>query len=308
LTSDQAGFLPQVLLVVAAWQSDSVGDCQWIPPHFLVFVGWMRQIPVVDGTFDVVPYSMEKHLNPKTKHPLYKSWLAMIQRCSQPGNPQWKNFGGKGIAVCEAWKTFDGFLQWAKDKPPGSRLTRIDDGKGYAPENCTWAAANSQKEKMVKFEGTMLTVSEWARRLGMPKAALLARLRAKSVEDAFGAPFKGQSFRISYSGMMNGKEAKNLMSKEFKSLDECLEYWKACIEKAKGEPGTKSIKLLNGTETVNHRGGGFLFRCSSSPVKNLRPSWVEADRSAGFVYPRSPFRGASPVSRHDESTPITPSS
>ena len=67
--------------------------------------------------------------------------------------------------------------------------------------------------------------------------------------------------------MMNGKEAKNLMSKEFKSLDECLEYWKACIEKAKGEPGTKSIKLLNGTETVNHRHLKVAASCFVAPAR-----------------------------------------
>ena len=187
---------------------------------------------------------------PKTAHPLYKTWLTMIQRCSHPANPQWNNFGGKGIAVCEAWNAFDGFLAWAKDRPPGSRLTRIDDSKGYSPENCRWAAANSQKEKAVEFEGVKLAVSEWALRLGMPKSTLLARLRSKSVEDAFGAPFPGQSFHISYSGMMNGKEVKDLKSREFKSLEECLEYWRACIEKSKDEPGTKAIRLLNGTETV----------------------------------------------------------
>ena len=181
---------------------------------------------------------------------MYKAWLAMIQRCSQPANPQWENFGGKGIAVCEAWKTFGGFLAWAKEKPPGNRLTRIDEGKGYSPENCRWSAANSQKEKVVEFEGVTLAVSEWARRLGMPKATLLARLRSKSVEDAFGAEFPGQSFRISYSGMMGGKEVKDRMSREFRSLGECLGYWKACIEKSKGEPGEKNIKLLNGTKTV----------------------------------------------------------
>ena len=59
-----------------------------------------------------------------------------------------------------------------------------------------------------------------------------------------------QSFRISYSGMMGGKEVKDLMSREFGSLGECLENFRACVEKAKGEAGTKTIRLLNNADTV----------------------------------------------------------
>lgn len=78
------------------------------------------------------------------RHPLYGSWSEMIQRCTNPKNKDWKNYGARGITVCPKWRTFSGFLEDVGEKPQGMTLDRIDNDRGYLPGNWRWASRSVQ--------------------------------------------------------------------------------------------------------------------------------------------------------------------
>jgi hypothetical protein len=114
--------------------------------------------------------------------PLYRRWRAMLHRCSSPTNIDWKNYGGRGITVCERWQTFGNFYADMGDPPPGMSLDRIDNDGPYSPENCRWATQsrqtrNMRKTVMLEHGGVVQSLSDWADALGVPYRVLHCRLR-----------------------------------------------------------------------------------------------------------------------------------
>ena len=77
----------------------------------------------------------------------YLTWYNMVKRCTNPKNEDYKNYGGRGITVCEEWLDVRNFVAWAESTHPnmeGYTLDRIDNDKGYSPENCTWSDKTTQ--------------------------------------------------------------------------------------------------------------------------------------------------------------------
>lgn len=79
----------------------------------------------------------------------YRTWAQMLTRCENPNHPQYPDYGGRGIAVCERWHSYESFLADVGRRPPaddkGRRsLDRIDNDRGYAPGNCRWATKHEQ--------------------------------------------------------------------------------------------------------------------------------------------------------------------
>ena len=78
------------------------------------------------------------------KSPTYQSWLAMMNRCTNPKYKQWNDYGGRGITVCPGWYYFENFLAYLGERPEGTTLDRIDVNGNYEPGNCRWADAITQ--------------------------------------------------------------------------------------------------------------------------------------------------------------------
>jgi hypothetical protein len=144
--------------------------------------------------------------------PTYHTWSGMTNRCNNPSHRSYKDYGGKGIRVCENWATFEGFLADMGEKPEGMSLEREKNEKSYCKENCVWANAKTQARnktttKLLSYQGQTKSVAEWAQLLQVPYSTISYRVQQGwSDEDALGTPF-GTKFVNARSRMLtyNGK-------------------------------------------------------------------------------------------------------
>lgn len=114
--------------------------------------------------------------------PAYRSWRAMLQRCLDKNTPIFKQYGARGITVCERWFLFENFLEDMGRRPHGTSLDRIENSKGYTPGNCRWATYKTQvlnrsMTKYVDYNGEKLCQSDWSRRLGGGIDLVMHRIR-----------------------------------------------------------------------------------------------------------------------------------
>jgi len=97
-----------------------------------------------------------------SKTPLYAVWCAMKERCSNPYNKSYKDYGARGITVCDKWLAFEGFYADMGDSyEKGLTIERADNGKGYSPDNCTWIpryqqGSNTRKNVYYTYNGETL--------------------------------------------------------------------------------------------------------------------------------------------------------
>lgn len=121
----------------------------------------------------------------RSKHPLYATWKAMIQRCEDPNCKSFKNYGARGISVWPGWRrNFEAFALAMGPKPtPKHSIDRIDNLKGYEPGNVRWAthseqSANKRANRRLAEQVGGLILSEAARRAGIKRETMAARLNS----------------------------------------------------------------------------------------------------------------------------------
>ena len=111
----------------------------------------------------------------------YKTWGAMKNRCLSPSSKLYKNYGGRGITICDRWLTFLNFYEDMGDRPEGRSIDRIDNEKGYYPENCRWATRQQQDNNTrathnIEHKGVIKTLSQWSADAGIKSGTLWTRI------------------------------------------------------------------------------------------------------------------------------------
>lgn len=146
-------------------------------------------------------YHSENQSRLRTKHgasftPEYTAWAHMMQRCLNPDNPEYSNYGARGITVCQRWQTAANFIADMGQRPsPKHTLERVNNDKGYSPENCIWdtqknQCRNKRTNRPITWNNKTQLITDWSRELGGAKHSLSTRLsRGWSLERAMTTPF-----------------------------------------------------------------------------------------------------------------------
>lgn len=134
-----------------------------------------------------------------SKNPLFYIHYMMIQRCHNPNHKHYSHYGAIGRTVCDEWRNDPkAFIEWAESHgyQKGLSLDRIDNEKGYSPDNCRWVDRYVQQNNMrrnhyLTIGGETHSISEWARIKGISKSTIEGRLqRGLSDEEAVNLPVK----------------------------------------------------------------------------------------------------------------------
>ena len=127
------------------------------------------------------------HGGSKTR--LYVVWLRMMDRCYRPKTERYKNYGGRGIRVCNDWHKFENFRSWAMQNgyDPNAKkfvctLDRIDVNGDYGPSNCKWSTAKEQSQNttrshIINVNGESMTISQASEKYGISSATIWARIK-----------------------------------------------------------------------------------------------------------------------------------
>lgn len=124
--------------------------------------------------------------------PIRNVHMMMLQRCTNPKHDSYKDYGGRGIKVCERWTGSDGLKNFAEDmgeRPEGYKLDRIDNNGDYSPENCRWASEaqqqrNTSRNINVQWDGQTMCLKDWAKKLGIGYGTLAYRIKTWGLERA----------------------------------------------------------------------------------------------------------------------------
>jgi hypothetical protein len=131
------------------------------------------------------------------RQPVYKVWQQLHQRCENPKAPKFYNYGGRGIKVCERWKSFENFAADMGIRPEGYSIERINNDGDYEPSNCMWATTKQQLNnrrisRFIELNGERKTIAQWADQLGVKYDLIRCRIDRYgwSIERALTTPVK----------------------------------------------------------------------------------------------------------------------
>jgi hypothetical protein len=122
----------------------------------------------------------------------YQTWLDIKKRCYDPNNKQYKDYGGRGIKLCERWQKFENFLEDMGERPSNLTIERLNNDGDYYFENCEWATRleqnnNKRNNRHIEFNGETMNLSQYLRKVNLPYTTFYNRIyRGWSVERALG--------------------------------------------------------------------------------------------------------------------------
>lgn len=146
------------------------------------------------------------HRHGKSYEPEYRAFHDMHNRCNLPSIDAYKDYGGRGITVCDEWDSFDVFYHdMGPRTSPKHSIDRKDNSLGYSKDNCRWAtkqeqARNTRQCHLMTFNGETRCLTDWAAHFNMSPNTLTERLKKGwSVEDALTTSVK-QNNNIEFNG------------------------------------------------------------------------------------------------------------
>lgn len=113
----------------------------------------------------------------------YRIWGGIINRCTSERSKDWANYGGRGITVCDRWRTFENFLADMGTRPAHSMsVDRIDNNGPYAPGNCRWSTSkvqtrNSRANVLYAYAGRTMPLCDWADESGINRFTFYWRFK-----------------------------------------------------------------------------------------------------------------------------------
>lgn len=125
----------------------------------------------------------------------YRAWSQMKHRCLNPASKNWSRYGGRGITVCDRWiASFDHFIEDMGPRPEGTHgkrslysIDRIDNDRGYEPDNCRWATVfaqnrNTSWQRRIEVDGTSMSIPDACALYGISTPTFYARIRRGMTE------------------------------------------------------------------------------------------------------------------------------
>lgn len=127
----------------------------------------------------------KEHKHNLSKHPLYQIWRGMKCRCLNPTDRGYKDYGGRGITVCDEWvNDFKSFYNWAINNgwEKGLINDRRDNNKGYSPDNCRFvddatSMRNTRNNNNISYNGVTKCLTDWANDVGIAPNSLKKRFK-----------------------------------------------------------------------------------------------------------------------------------
>lgn len=115
------------------------------------------------------------------KYQLYRRWVSIKQRCYNPNCRQYKDYGSRGIELCNKWMQFEGFKKDMEcNFSPELTLDRIDNDGNYCLENCRWVDYdtqnnNTRRNRFIKYKGIVKTLGQWIKYFDFKKSRIKTR-------------------------------------------------------------------------------------------------------------------------------------
>lgn len=113
----------------------------------------------------------------------YRIWSLIVQRCTNPSNPAYPAYGGRGIKICRRWLKYENFLADVGRRPsPKHSLDRKDNDKGYNPTNCKWSfwvdqMNNHRRTVRITLNGRTQTLKAWSEETGLNRGLIARRIK-----------------------------------------------------------------------------------------------------------------------------------